>query len=132
MEQNERYTDKLAKYIIAAAGIAIICALCWYFRSILVYILAAVVVSLVAKPVMGLLKKIRIKGRKAPDWILAAISLITVLGVLLTALTMVIPIISNILKDSTFDIRTTPMVIRLEQRDALRIRNYHIREIQSL
>lgn len=99
MEQNERYTDKLAKYILAAAGIAIICALCWYFRSILVYILAAVVVSLVAKPVMGLLQKIRIKGRKAPDWILAAISLITVLGVLLTALTMVIPIISNILKD---------------------------------
>ena len=99
MEQNERYTDKLAKYILAAAGIAIICALCWYFRSILVYILAAVVVSLVAKPVMGLLQKIRIKGRKAPDWLLAAISLITVLGVLLTALTMVIPIISNILKD---------------------------------
>jgi len=99
MEQNERYTDKLAKYILAAAGIAIICALCWYFRSILVYILAAVVVSLVAKPVMGLLQKIRIKGRKAPDWILAAVSLITVLGVLLTALTMVIPIISNILKD---------------------------------
>ena len=132
MEQNERYTDKLAKYILATAGIAIICALCWYFRSILVYILAAVVVSLVAKPVMGLLQKIRIKGRKAPDWILAAISLITVLGVLLTALTMVIPIISNILKDSTFDIRTTPMVIRLEQRDALRIRNYHIREIKSL
>ena len=36
MEQNERYTDKLAKYIIMAAGAAIIAGLCWYFRSVLI------------------------------------------------------------------------------------------------
>lgn len=99
MEQNERYTDKLAKLILLLAGIAAIGAACWYFRNVLVYILVAVVVSLIAKPVMGLLQKIRINGRKAPDWILAAISLITVLGVILSVVTMIVPIISNILKD---------------------------------
>ncbi len=99
MEHNERYVDKLAKYILMTAGIALAGALCWYFRSVLVYILVAVVVSLVAKPVMKLLQKIRIKGRKAPDWILAAVSLIIVLGAVLSVIVGIIPIVSNILKD---------------------------------
>ena len=99
MENNERYTDKLAKSILLAAGFAIIAALCWYFRSVLAYILIAVVVSLVAKPLMGLMQKIRIKGRKAPDWILAALSLIIVLGIILSIVGTLIPIIGNIVKD---------------------------------
>ena len=98
MEQTERYVDKLAKYILIAAGIGIIGALCWYFRSVIIYIMAAVVVSLVAKPVMGGLQKIRIKGRKAPDWFLAALSLTIVLGLLLAVLTLIVPIVSGIVK----------------------------------
>lgn len=98
MEQTERYIDKLAKYILIAAGIGITGALCWYFRSVLIYIMAAVVVSLVAKPVMGGLQKIRIKGRKAPDWFLAALSLTIVLGLLLAVLILIVPIVSGIVK----------------------------------
>ena len=99
MENNERYTDKLAKYILAAAGVAIVCALCWFFRSILAYILIAVVVSLIAKPLMGMLQKLNIKGRRAPDWVLAALSIIAVMGVLISIVTAVIPIISSLVKD---------------------------------
>ena len=99
MEHNERYTDKLAKLIIAAAGLAVICALCWYFRSVLSYILIAVVVSLIAKPLMRVFQKINIKGRKAPDWLLAATSLVLVLGALASIITVIIPIISSIVKD---------------------------------
>ena len=99
MENRERYTDRLAKYIIAAAGMAIVCALCWYFRSVLAYILAAVVVSLVAKPLMGLMQKISIKGHKAPDWLLAALSLVIVIGVLFSIITSAVPIVSSIVKD---------------------------------
>ena len=62
MKETERYTDKLAKYILIAAAICLIGAICWYFKSILIYILAAVVVSLIGKPVMKLLQKIMIKG----------------------------------------------------------------------
>lgn len=98
MEKTERYTDKLAKYILLAAGIAIISAICWYFRSVIAYILAAVVVSLVAKPLVSLMQKLRIKGRKAPDWFLATLSLILVIGILLSIITGIVPIISNIVK----------------------------------
>ena len=58
MENTERYTDKLAKYILLAAGAAIIAALCWYLRSVISYILVAVVVSLIAKPLVKILQKI--------------------------------------------------------------------------
>lgn len=102
MEQSERYVDKLAKYILATAGIGIICAICWFFRSVIIYILAAVVVSLIAKPVMGGLQKIRIKGKKAPDWFLAAFSLTLVITVILSILTLIIPITSGILKGISF------------------------------
>ncbi len=102
MEQTERYVDKLAKYILAAAGIGIICTICWFLRSVIIYILAAVVVSLIAKPVMSGLQKIKIKGKKAPDWFLAAFSLVLVITVILTILTLIIPIVSGILKGISF------------------------------
>ena len=99
MENNERYTDKLAKYIIAAAGLGLVGMLCWYFRSVLAYILIAVVVSLIGKPLMGLLQKITIKGRKAPDWLLAALTLLLVMGGLLALMSLIVPLISSIVKD---------------------------------
>lgn len=98
MENTERYTEKLAKYILLAAGAAITAALCWYLRSVISYILVAVVVSLIAKPLVGILKKIRIKGKKAPDWFLAALSLLLVTGILLSVIVVIIPIISSIVK----------------------------------
>ncbi len=99
MENTGRYTDKLAKYILLAAGIGAAAALCWYFKSVLTYILVAVVVSLVAKPLVGLLKKIRIKGRQVPSWFLAALSLLIVIGILLSVILIIIPIVGNIIKD---------------------------------
>ena len=98
MEQTERYTDKLAKYILMAAGIFIVGAICWYFKSVIIYILAAVVVSLIAKPVMKLLQKIQIKGRKLPDWFLAAFTLLVIVSLLMAIITMIIPIVSSIVK----------------------------------
>ena len=93
------YTEKLAKYIIVAAGLALIGGICWMFRSVLVYILIAVVVSLIAKPFMDGLRKIHIKGHKAPDWVLAAITLITVFAGLTALIFLIIPLISSIIKD---------------------------------
>ena len=99
MEQKAKYTERLAKCILAAAGLTIAFVICWHLRSVLAYILIAVVVSLIAKPLMAIMQKIQVKGRKAPDWILAAFSIIIVLGILMSIITSVIPIISGIIKD---------------------------------
>ena len=71
---------------------------CWYFRSVITYILVAVVVSLIGKPVVKLLQKINIKGKRLPDWFLAALTLTVIVGVLMSVITLLIPIVSNIVK----------------------------------
>ena len=95
---GERSTDKLARYILWAAAAAIIIALCWYFRSVLVYIIIAAVVSLLGRPIMKLLRKITFKGKAAPDWLLAIITLVLVLGLFIGIITQVIPVVSSIIQ----------------------------------
>ena len=65
--ETERNIDRLAGYLIKLGIIAIIVALCWYFRSVLIYVIAAFVVSLIGQPVIRLLRKLTIKGKTAPD-----------------------------------------------------------------
>ena len=103
---EERSSDKLARYIMWAAAAAIIVAVCWYFRSVLVYIILAAVVSLLARPVMKLLRKIRIKGKSAPDWLLAILSLILILGIFLGIVTQVIPVVSSIIQSVSGNLQT--------------------------
>ena len=98
MENTERYTDKLAKYVLLAAGIGIIGTICWYFSNVLIYILLAVVVSLIAQPIMTLLRKIRIKGHKAPDWILAMSTIIVLIVIFFSVITLIVPIVTSIIK----------------------------------
>ena len=99
MEQ-ERSIDRLARYLIGAGTIAILAWLCWYFKSVLVYIIAAFVVSLIGQPIMRLLRKITIKGKRAPDWLLAILTIFLILGVIIFIITQAIPVVTNIVRDA--------------------------------
>ena len=99
MEQ-ERSIDRLARYLIIAATLAILACLCWYFKSVLVYIIVAFVVSLIGQPVMRLLRKIRIRGKSAPDGLLAILTIFVILGTLILVVTQVIPVVTGIVRDA--------------------------------
>jgi Predicted permease len=99
MEQ-ERSIDRLARYLIIAATLAILAYLCWYFKSVLVYIIVAFVVSLIGQPVMRLLRKIRIRGKSAPDGLLAILTIVLILGTLILVVTQVIPVVTGIVRDA--------------------------------
>ncbi|MBQ9659855.1 MAG: AI-2E family transporter [Bacteroidales bacterium] len=99
MEQ-ERSIDRLARVTLNAAVFTIIALLCWYFRSVLVYIIAAFVVSLIGQPVMRALRRIRFKGKAVPDWLLAVLTLIIILVVLALVITQVIPIVARIAREA--------------------------------
>ena len=99
MEQ-ERSIDRLARYLIVAATLAILACLCWYFKSVLVYIVVAFVVSLIGQPVMRLLRKIRIRGKSAPDGLLAILTIVLILGTLILVVTQVIPVVTGIVRDA--------------------------------
>lgn len=99
MEQ-ERNIDRLAKHIINLGAFAIIAVLCWYFRSVLIYIIVAFVISLIGQPVFRTLKQITIKGRSAPDWLLSAFTLVSIILIIALIVTQVIPIVSGIVRDA--------------------------------
>lgn len=99
--EKERNIDKLAGYLIKLGGLSIVAALCWYFRNILVYIAIAFVISLIGRPIIKLLRKVSIKGKHAPDWLLSILTIVAVFAVLLLIITQIIPMVSNIIRDAS-------------------------------
>lgn len=103
---EERSSDKLARYIIWAAAATLTVAFCWYFRSVLVYIILAAVVSLMGRPVMKGLKHLRIKGKSAPDWLLAIVSLALILIIFLGIVTQIVPVVSSIVSNVSTNLQS--------------------------
>ncbi len=97
---EERSIDKLARYTMLLGGIVIVAVICWYFRSVLGYIAGAFVVSLIGQPVMRLLRKVSIKGYRAPDWLLAIFTIILIFCFLALLVTQVIPLVSGIVRET--------------------------------
>ncbi|MBR5431828.1 MAG: AI-2E family transporter [Bacteroidales bacterium] len=99
--ENERSVDTLARYIIKIGGLAIIAALCWFLRDILIYIVVAFVVSLIGQPIKRLLKKITIGGKSAPDALLTLLTLAIIFSALLLVVKQIIPITAGIVRDAS-------------------------------
>lgn len=99
--EKERNVDRLSGYLIKFGGLAIIAALCWYFKNILIYIIVAFVVSLVGRPIMKLLKKFQIKKFHLPDWFSAVLTILIILSLLILIVTQLIPLVSNIVRDAS-------------------------------
>ncbi len=97
--ENQRNTDKLAGYIIKLGGLAAIVALCWYFKNVLIYIIVAFVVSMIGRPFMQLMKRIKVKGKTAPNWLLAIITILLIMALIALLITQIIPLASNIIRD---------------------------------
>ena len=99
--EKERNIDKLAGYLIKLGGLAIIAALCWYFKNVLIYIIVAFVVSLIGRPIMKLLKRIRIGKFHIPAWLSAVLTILLIIGLLTLIVTQMIPMVSNIVRDAS-------------------------------
>ncbi|MCR5710111.1 MAG: AI-2E family transporter [Bacteroidales bacterium] len=99
--EKERNTDILAGWILRLGLIAAVALLCWYFRSVLVYIIVAFVVSLIGQPLMRLMRRIKIRGKSAPDGLLAVICLILIFFGAGLFITQIVPIVAGIIRDAS-------------------------------
>ena len=82
------------KSIIAAIAIlAILVFLGWFFFDIVIYMLIALALSFLGKPLMQLLGRIRIKGKALPVSLCAAVSLIVMFTVIVLIGYFTIPVI---------------------------------------
>jgi len=99
--EKERSIDRLARYIIIIVVIAIAAVGCYYFSSVLAYILLAFVVSLIGQPVLRLLRKIKIKGKSAPDALLAVITIVIIFALLFLVVMQVVPVVTGIVGEAS-------------------------------
>lgn len=101
MMDKERNIDRLAGYLIKLGSAAIIAALCWYFKNVLIYIIVAFVVSLIGRPIMRLLKRFHIKKFHLPDWFSAVLTIVFIIGFLTLIVTQLVPLVTNIVRDAS-------------------------------
>ncbi|MDR2801585.1 MAG: AI-2E family transporter [Prevotellaceae bacterium] len=89
--------NKLARYIIITAVVALIAFLAWYFSNVLAYLIIAAVFSIIGKPLMQALGKVRIKEYKLPRILCAAITLIAIWGVFFSITFFLLPAVVNLI-----------------------------------
>lgn len=99
--EKERSIDRLARYIILIGAIALVAATCYYFSSVLAYIILAFVVSLIGQPVLRLLRRIKIKGKSAPDAVLAIITLVVIFALFFEIVMQVVPVVTGIVGEAS-------------------------------
>jgi predicted PurR-regulated permease PerM len=98
---QERNVDRLSNYIIKLAVLAAMIAVCCIFSNVLIYILIAVVVSLIGHPIVKLFRKIRIKKFHIPDWISALLTILIIIAFLVLIIAVLIPMVVNIINDAS-------------------------------
>lgn len=101
--EKEREIDKLARRIMALAAIAAIAGLCWIFRNVLIYLVIALIISLIGSPITKGIEKIKIKGKGIPSWLNAVVTLTFIVSVILLIVTQILPVVGNVLREISFE-----------------------------
>lgn len=105
--------NNIGKYCLGGLALLVVGFLCWYFSSIIAYILVAVVLSFFGHPIINLLGKVKIKGKRMPNGLRAGIALVCIWFVLVLFFYTVIPLVSQEFQ-SLSDISITNIVNKLE------------------
>ncbi len=96
---EEKYTEKLSRVILTLITISIIAAICWYFKSVIVYMILAAVLSLIGRPVYRFLSKLSLGGKRLPDGLSAVLTIVAVFGTFACIIGMIFPVVSAVVSD---------------------------------
>lgn len=102
------------KYLIAGIVLVLVGLLVWYFQQLVVFLVAAIVLSLVGKPITTLLKKIKIGRFELPDGFCAAVALLTIYAFGALFVIVLFPLLAEQLQSlSTLNVKQ--LVLGIEQ-----------------
>lgn len=101
------------KYFLGFVALLTVAAFCWYFSSIIIYVLVAAVISFLGKPIIDILGKMKIRGYKLTDSIKAAVTLVCVWLVFILFFSTVIPLVASEFQ-SLGDVSVTNIVAELQ------------------
>jgi len=87
--------NQALKTIFSLIGIAVAVFLLWYIRTIITYVLVAIVLSLIGTPLTELIEKLKIKNFTIPSAMSAAITLVAMLMVVVGFLSLFAPLVAK-------------------------------------
>ncbi|HYX05305.1 MAG TPA: AI-2E family transporter [Bacteroidales bacterium] len=85
--------NKTIRYVLYSLGFVLFVFVLWYFRNIVVYVLISAVLSLIGRPVVELLGKLKYKNFHLPNTLSAAITLLFLWTVFFTFFRVFIPLV---------------------------------------
>ncbi|MFW6227286.1 MAG: AI-2E family transporter [Bacteroidota bacterium] len=95
----------IGRYIVIALVIAAIGFILWYFKNIVVYILISAILSLIGRPIVEMLGRIRVKNITIPNGIRALLALIFLWFIFGLFIRIFIPLVANQANElSTIDV----------------------------
>lgn len=94
-----KYTEQLSHYIIVLITLALVGFGCWLFRTVLAYIVIALLVAILSYPLFNLLSVKGIKGKRCPPWLGSVLSILVIASVFIALFSLLFPLIREISKD---------------------------------
>lgn len=91
--------DKLSRLIIFIFLVAFFSTIIIGIRGVLMYVLAAAVVSLMGRPVKELLDRIKIGRFTMPGWLSSLVTILLIIDMLIGVLLLMVPVFTNIASD---------------------------------
>lgn len=91
----------LTHVFIILLFLALLAFLCWYFSNLVIYLLIALALTVVGKPIVNLLCKIRIKKFSFPRPLAAILSMVIIFGLFFGFFAILTPLVSQEVKNLT-------------------------------
>ncbi len=92
-DDNRFAFPKVVKWIVSVAVVLLILFLLWYFRFLMTCIFFAIILSLVGRPVMSFLEKVKIKKYHLSKNICAGLTLLLEAGIITLVIYLLVPLI---------------------------------------
>lgn len=92
------YTEKLSKIVIIAIYAAIAFFALKYFGNVVGYVVLSLIVALIAKPLVNVMRKIKIRNKSIPDGVLSLAAILIILTILCSIVAGLVPIFTEVIR----------------------------------
>ena len=106
-QNNGLALQTFLRWVVGLTVATAVGALLWYFREVVIYILASAVFAIIGRPFVGLLCKMKIRKFAVPRWLAAAVTLVLLWVVIGGLLSLIVPLVAGkVYELSSLDLRS--------------------------
>ena len=106
-QNNGLALQTFLRWVVGLTVATAVGALLWYFREVVIYIIASAVFAIIGRPFVGLLCKMKIRKFAVPRWLAAAVTLVLLWVVIGGLLSLIVPLVAGkVYELSSLDLRS--------------------------